>query len=161
MSTGILPVITFHPTRCQGRLSLMSVRRLLSHKLIFRPCEARRRRPWALIHFSVYGSTSHQVDARSCWRTNILSFICGSKRQSWIQSRAERSPPAGKPLSGKVKLRGVLIQSRLWQSMTHVCPVHLFIRICVQWVQKRGSGLAEMEIKGFLYAGRVLKKITI
>ena len=46
----------------------------------------------------------------------------------------------------------------LTQGMTHVCSVYTYM--CVVSIEK-GLGLAEMEIKGFLYAARVLKKITI
>lgn len=36
----------------------------------------------------------------------------------------------------------------------------MYIYMCVVSIEK-AFGLAEMEIKGFLYAARVLKKITI
>lgn len=41
-----------------------------------------------------------------------------------------------------------------------MCALRIYVYLYVVSIEK-GLGLAKMEIKGFLYAARVLKKITI
>lgn len=98
---------------------------------------------------------SHQGDGRFRWWTNILSIIRGNERHLWILTGAKWSPCTGQPYHESEIERCphiFLIQSH---------SVHFECCVCVFSEYRKGLGLAEIEIKGFLYAARVLKKITI
>lgn len=154
--------VFIYPVMGESRLSLLSVSKLLSVlcQPFLYPTKAALE-PLSFPTLIIYSSNSHQDDI-GFWRgTNNLSVICGNRRWSWIPTQAEQPPRTGKRYQKTEIERRPHIShtaSHLVQNMTALRS-HMYMYMCREY--RRGFRLSRDWNKRFLYAARLLKKITI